>query len=192
MSGLETVIRPFQNREVSSPRRTVRLGGSANGPLQISIGGTPGQGYQIVVSFSHASLPGGNVTVQYTLQAADNLQAATLGIMAAINANAPLIALGISASGVPGSPLLLNVNQVASLTPQATISASATGNITLTMSSGVVQIVVRRTSSIKTLTGSFSQTITTYNHKYPRELTSAENFASQITFKSFLAGRGEA
>jgi hypothetical protein len=183
MTGLmEGAIRPFQSLDVAPPKRSQTSGNSYSaGPVTVTVGGVATAGNQIAFTFASSAISGSPVTATYTLTGGDTLQTATLGIVNAINASAPLIAVGIVASGVSGSPLQFTINQPDALTPRAAITSSVTGTLTLSQTSGVVAISPGRGQvRMKTLNGSYSLSVTRYNKKWPKETTFAETLALNL------------
>lgn len=183
--GFEQHIRPFETPNVSPPRRSPTATGASPGPIQAIVGGTPRPGDQIIVDISHALLPGGQVEVTYTVAGGDNLQNVATGIVNAINATSSLAPTQITATTVAGQPFQFEVDQPATLQPQATIVVSATGALSLQLSNGAVQIAVAKDNRIKTSGGSHNQSDTKYTHKWPKEMTFQQVLDAGIPFRSF-------
>lgn len=170
---IEQSVRPFQTPDVSPPRLSPSSGGVTTGPLQVIVGGSPTVGADITISVSHPLLPGGQVTVSYVLVNGDNLQNAAVGAVNAVNANASLLNIGVTATGVSGQPFEFEIDQPATLDPQATIAVSSTPGIMLSLSNGSVSLVVEKSAQVQTETGSMNASSTQYTHHYPKEVTLA-------------------
>lgn len=78
---------------------TLTLGTTVQGDTVLVVGGQKTTGDVLTVTTANASLSGGQQAVSYTVLAGDDLPAIATGIAAAINANANLQTLGISAAG---------------------------------------------------------------------------------------------
>lgn len=181
MANFESIVRPFQTPVYTPPRRPqTSIGVTSGGPQSITIGGTANPGDQLALTISSAAIAGSPVTVTFTLGGGDTLATAALGLVAAVNADANLLAAGITASIVPTQPLQITVSQPTSLNPQATFSSSTTGTTTMTLASGNVQIAAGRRGQVKTLNGSRSFSSTSYNKKWPKETTLADALAGNV------------
>jgi hypothetical protein len=182
MIPLEGIIRPFQSSDINLPRRSATSSGTASsGAVGVTIGGTASAGAQIQFIISQSSLVPNPVTVTYTLTAADSVQTAIMGIIAAINANSTLAAAGITATGVSGNLYQMVINQPATLNPQASMTGNVTASLTMMFNSGNVSLNIGRGKiSVKTLHGSDHTSITSYVHKFPKEMSFADRLRNNI------------
>lgn len=171
--NIEQSVRPFQTPNIAPPRLSPSSGGVTTGPLQVIVGGTPTVGAEITITVSHPILTGGERTVNYVLVDGDNLQNAAIGAVNAINNDGDLLSLGITATGVSGQPFEFEIDQSATLDPQATIAVSSTPGVTLSLSNGSVTIEVAKSSSVQTENGNVNASSTQYTHHYPKEVTLA-------------------
>lgn len=84
---------------------TITLGYNSQGNTVAVIGGTKTTGDVLTITTNNASLGGGTSNSSYTVQSGDNLVTIAAGLAAAINANASLQALGVSASNASAAEL---------------------------------------------------------------------------------------
>jgi RHS repeat-associated protein len=119
-------------RETTSATATeqIALNVPANGVQTASIGGTKTTGDTLTVTTFDAGLPGGSQAIIYTVLAGDTLSSIATGLATAINANANLAAVGVTASA---SSTVLNVKSTSinNTTYTKSLSGGATETITL-------------------------------------------------------------
>ncbi|MBP9092306.1 hypothetical protein KBI23_14855 [bacterium] len=127
-------------RETTSATATeqIALNMPANGVQTASIGGTKTTSDTLTVTTFDAGLPGGSQAIVYTVLAGDNLSSIATGLATAINANANLAAIGVTASA---SSTVLNIKSTSinNTTYAKSLSGGATETITLAPATSVSQ-----------------------------------------------------
>jgi RHS repeat-associated protein len=99
-------------------------------PIKAAIGGSKTTGDVLTLTFSDSALSGGSQAVAYTVQSADTLATITSALAAAVNANANLQKLGVTAAAT-GTNIVM-VSQSANLTAYSkSLSGGATETISL-------------------------------------------------------------
>lgn len=171
MTNFERLIRPFQTGTIAPPRRPVEIAksGTKTGPAQVALSGTPSGGDLLVINASSPAF--GSIVVQHTLGGGETLTDAVLAMVAAVNAETTLTALGVVAAVVPTRPLEFTVTQPVDLNPQIVFTGSATGTTVMTVQSDNVEITAGKRGSVKNWSTSSNSTVKHYTHKYPKEVT---------------------
>ncbi|MDP3510578.1 MAG: RHS repeat-associated core domain-containing protein [Candidatus Melainabacteria bacterium] len=133
-------INPTTLRETTSATATeqIALNVPANGVQTASIGGTKTTNDTLTVTTFDAGLPGGSQAINYTVLAGDTLSSIATGLATAINANANLTAVGVTASA---SSTVLNIKSASinNTTYTKSLSGGATETITLAPATSVSQ-----------------------------------------------------
>ncbi|MDP3508980.1 MAG: RHS repeat-associated core domain-containing protein, partial [Candidatus Melainabacteria bacterium] len=127
-------------RETTSATATeqIALNVPANGVQTASIGGTKTTNDTLTVTTFDAGLPGGSQAIVYTVLAGDTLSSIATGLATAMNANANLTAVGVTASA---SSTILNIKSASinNTTYTKSLSGGATETITLAPATSVSQ-----------------------------------------------------
>lgn len=113
----------------------VKLGLPPNGTQTAIIGGTKTTGNILTLTVFDAGLSGGSKAINYTLLSADTLTTATSALANAVNVDAALQALGITAAAVSTVLNIKSISQNAT-TYTATVSGGSTATLTLAKSIG--------------------------------------------------------
>lgn len=178
---MEKVIRPFQTLSVTPPRRSVDAsGGSGSGPARITVGGGIVALDQLVVTITSTAIGGSPVQVSYTVGGGDTLATVTAGIVAAINGNGNLSAAGVTAAVSASRPVDFTVSQPAGMVPAATVSVSASGSLSVSLTGETIASKPGARGSIKSFSASQSEEITFYTTKYPREMGFGESLQADF------------
>ncbi|MBK9774265.1 MAG: LysM peptidoglycan-binding domain-containing protein [Candidatus Obscuribacter sp.] len=134
---------------------TITLSINQNGPMVAGISGTKTTGDTVTIVTYDSALSGGTRSVTYTVLAGDTLATITAGIAAALNADANLQGIGVSASA-SGQRLTINSNSINPTTYRATTSATATEVVSLGLPPNGVQTAViggtKTTGDVLTIT----------------------------------------
>ncbi|HIA52074.1 MAG TPA: LysM peptidoglycan-binding domain-containing protein [Candidatus Melainabacteria bacterium] len=109
---------------------TIALAINQNGPQTATLAGTKTTGNTISVVFYDAALAGGTRTVTYTVLAGDTLTTMATNLTTAINADANLQAIGVSATSA-GTVITLNSKSTNLTTYRTATSAAATATFTV-------------------------------------------------------------
>jgi uncharacterized ubiquitin-like protein YukD len=120
---------------------TITLSVNQNGPMVAGISGTKTTGDTVTIVTYDSALSGGTRSVTYTVQAGDTLATITSGIATALNADANLQGIGVSASA-SGQRLTITSNSINPTTYRATTSATATEVVSLGLPPNGVQTAV--------------------------------------------------
>jgi RHS repeat-associated protein len=127
-------------RETTSATATeqIALNVPANGVQTASIGGTKTTNDTLTVTTFDAGLPGGSQAIVYTVLAGDNLSSIATGLATAINANANLTTVGVTATA---SSTVLNIKSASinNTTYMKSLSGGATETIILAPATGATQ-----------------------------------------------------
>lgn len=119
-----------------------------------TVGGTVTASETVSITFTNANLPGGDTTVQYTVQGGDNEQAVAAGLEAAIDGNSELQAAGITASSAAG---VVTISIPATLHNTLTLSKQDGANTTLTLDAAPTETVTVSGNPTETATvGAFT------------------------------------
>lgn len=114
----------------NTTNKPIKLSQTAATPIKAVIGGSKTTGDVLTLTFTDASLTGGSQAVAYTVQSADTLSTITNALAAAVNANANLQKLGVTAAAT-GTNMVM-VSQSANLTAYSkSLSGGATETISL-------------------------------------------------------------
>ncbi|MBK8220826.1 MAG: hypothetical protein IPK73_07375 [Candidatus Obscuribacter sp.] len=125
-------ITTYQQSTSGGATETIALGVTDNFVENAVIGGTKRTGDVLTITFRDQALAGGLKAVPYTVLAADNLEAITAGLTAAINADTSLSAIGVSATSV-GTAMTIKSNSQNATTYSQSKSNGATETITLSI-----------------------------------------------------------
>lgn len=109
---------------------TIALAINQNGPQTATVAGTKTTGDTLTLNVYDAALPGGVQAIPYTVLAGDTLTTIATGLTTAINGNANLQAIAMSATSA-GTVITLNSKSTNSTTYRATTSTTATETFTL-------------------------------------------------------------
>lgn len=109
---------------------TITLAINQNGPQTATVAGTKTTGDTLTLNVYDAALPGGVQAITYTVLAGDTLTTIATGLTTAINGNANLQAIAMSATSA-GTVITLNSKSTNSTTYRATTSAAASETLTL-------------------------------------------------------------
>lgn len=82
----------------NTTNKPIRISQKTPTPVKAVIGGTKTTGDVLTFTFTDVSLPGGSQNIAYTVQSADTLTTIASGLAAAVNTNANLRKLGVSAA----------------------------------------------------------------------------------------------
>src|SRR6202022_1341881 len=111
----------------TAPATTMTLAADQNGIENAQIGGTPTTGDVLTITVHDSALSGGQKAINYTVAAGDNLPLISIGLTNAINADASLQAIGVSAVAVSFvSTAAISSNSVNSTSYTKSLSAGAT------------------------------------------------------------------
>lgn len=133
----------------------ITLSVNQNGPMVAGISGTKTTGDTVTIVTYDSALSGGTRSVTYTVLAGDTLATITSGLATALNADANLQGIGVSASA-SGQRLTINSNSINPTTYRATTSATATEVVSLGLPPNGVQTAViggtKTTGDVLTIT----------------------------------------
>ena len=139
----------------STATETLFLSVNANGPQTLGISGTKTTGDLIKVYFYDPGLTGGKETVSYTVAAADTLTTIATGIKTAVNADANLQSIGLSATS-SGTVVTFTSNSTNITTYRESINSSATEKLSLSLPQNGTQTLAvggtKTTGNILTIT----------------------------------------
>lgn len=128
-----------------------------------TIGGTLTAGDVLTIKLTSASITGSPVSVTYTTVASDTLNTMAFGLVEAINANANLIAAGITSSLNTSGPIIFIYYPVAdTITFASNVSGAATETITLAAGSSSVVVIGNAPGNVIGITG--TTTITGFDY----------------------------
>jgi len=134
---------------------TITLSVNQNGPMVAGISGTKTTGDTLTIVTYDSALSGGTRSVTYTVLAGDTLATITSGIATALNADANLQGIGVTASA-SGQRLTVSSNSINPTTYRATTSATATEVVSLGLPPNGVQTAViggtKTTGDVLTIT----------------------------------------
>ncbi|MBP6350409.1 MAG: LysM peptidoglycan-binding domain-containing protein [Candidatus Obscuribacter sp.] len=134
---------------------TITLSVNQNGPMVAGISGTKTTGDTVTIVTYDSALSGGTRSVTYTVLAGDTLATITSGIATALNADANLQGIGVSASA-SGQRLTITSNSINPTTYRVTTSATATEVVSLGLPPNGVQTAViggtKTTGDVLTIT----------------------------------------
>jgi RHS repeat-associated protein len=131
-------ITSYTQSTSSGATETVTLGINPNGIQTAAIGGTKTTGNTLTLTVCDAGLATGQESVNYTVLTADTLSTIAAGLVTAINADANLSAIGVTAASVATVVNIKSTSLNATTYTQST-SSGATESITLGVSTGVLQ-----------------------------------------------------
>ncbi|HIA53570.1 MAG TPA: LysM peptidoglycan-binding domain-containing protein [Candidatus Melainabacteria bacterium] len=118
----------------NTTNKPIKISQVAATPVKATIGGTKTTSDVLTLTFTDASLPGGSQNVAYTVQSADTLATIASGLATAVNANANLKKLGLTAAAT-GTNIAL-ISQSSNLTAYSkSLSGGATETISLATAS---------------------------------------------------------
>ncbi|MBX9720203.1 MAG: hypothetical protein K2X81_02315 [Candidatus Obscuribacterales bacterium] len=100
-------------------------------PVKATLGGTKTTGDVLTLTFTDPALPGGSQAASYTVQAPDTLTTIATALASAVNSNANLRTLGVTAASTG-----TNIAMVSQSTNQTTYTKSVSGAATETISLG--------------------------------------------------------
>ncbi|OPZ89329.1 MAG: tRNA3(Ser)-specific nuclease WapA precursor [bacterium ADurb.Bin425] len=120
---------------------TISLSVNQNGPVRIGIGGSKTTSDTVSLVTYDAALSGGTRTTTYTVLAGDTLSTIASGLAAAINADANLQGIGVSAA-VSGTVAIVQSNSTNPTTYRGTTSTTATETILIGLPTNGAQVLV--------------------------------------------------
>lgn len=131
-------ITTFSSSTSGGATATMAFGIWRNGLWNAVIGGTKTTGNVLTITVKDAALSGGNKAISYTVLSGDSLSTIATGIKNAINADATLAALGVTATSVGTSiSMASNSKNVTSYTQS--VSGGSTETIALSINQNSLQ-----------------------------------------------------
>lgn len=134
---------------------SIALSINPNEPVRIGIGGTKTTGDTVSIVAFDLGLSGGSETASFTVLSGDNLPAIAAGLATAINANANLQNVGISASA-SGQVLTVSTNSLNETNYRGTTSSAATEVLLVGLPENGIQTAVvggtKTTGDVLTIT----------------------------------------
>lgn len=125
-----------------------------NGTTTATIGGTATPTDTVTINVVDASLPGGSVAIPYVVQNADTATLIATGLKNAINASAPLIAIGVTATS---SAAVLSLKSTSPTLTTYTSALSTGATETVTFAAGPTEIATSaRLPAINVVVNPFS------------------------------------
>ena len=125
----------------SGSTETISLSVNQNGPVRIGIGGSKTTSDTVSLVTYDAALSGGTRTTTYTVLAGDTLSTIASGLAAAINADANLQGIGVSAAA-SGTVVTVQSNSTNPTTYRGTTSTTATETILIGLPTNGAQVLV--------------------------------------------------
>jgi YD repeat-containing protein len=110
--------------------KPIKMTRKAATPVKATIGGTKTTGDVLTLTFTDSALPGGSQSVAYTVLAPDTLTTIASALAAAVNANANLRKLGVTAAAT-GTKLAMISQPVNATAYSKSLSGGATETISL-------------------------------------------------------------
>lgn len=173
-------------RETTSATATeqIALNVPANGVQTASIGGTKTTSDTLTVTTFDAGLPGGSQAINYTVLAGDTLSSIATGLATAINANANLSAVGVTASA---SSTVLNIKSTSinNTTYTKSLSGGATETITLAPATSVSQYSYNNLNELTAIDAGGATKFEATTNKALKSATVNSNPATQNWSKNF-------
>lgn len=113
--------------------RPIKISRPAATPILATIGGTKTTSDVLTLTFTNTDLPSGSQAIAYTVQSADTLATIASGLAAAVNANANLQKLGVTAAAT-GTKISLVTQSPITTVYSKSLSGGATETISLASS----------------------------------------------------------
>jgi RHS repeat-associated protein len=150
LNSNSTNVTSYRRSVSAAATETISLVAPLNGTETAAIGGTASSSDVLTITVHDGSLATGQQAINYSVQPGDTLTAVASGLSTAINANANLQAIGVTATSVSG---VVNIKSDSSdlTTYSQSTSGGATETISLSQSTSVMQSTYNNVNALTSI-----------------------------------------